>query len=402
MAQIADGNPKPKLGFLLMMAALFANLAFSTDAMLPALPDIAAALSPAAPNRAQLVITSYVLGLGLGTVVMGPLSDAFGRIPVIFAGAAVFAFGALASAATTGLEALLLARMMQGIGAAAARVVGTALVRDLYAGRAMAQVMSLVMTLFTLVPAIAPLLGAQIIALSGWRGIFVFFAGFSAATALWVALAQSETLPHAARRPLRGAVIWAALSEVMRNRLVLRTIAAQSTIIGALFAMLSSIQSIFAQYFGAEAAFPMWFALIAAVSVIGPILNAALVKRLGMRTMVAAALWIMFALSAALALTAALAPLPFAAFLIWAMALFAVIALTMGNLNAIAMEPLGHIAGMAASAISALSTLGSVVIAVPIGLAFDGTPLPLLASVAALMVAGLWSLGPALRAIPRP
>ncbi len=392
---------KPTIPFLMMMAALFANLAFSTDAMLPALPDIATSLSPDAPNRAQLVVTSYVLGLGLGTVLMGPLSDSFGRKRVILGGAFVFIAGALACAVTSGLEALLIARAVQGVGAAAARVVGTALIRDLYHGRAMAQVMSLVMTIFTLVPAAAPFVGQQVIDFTDWRGIFLFFAAFNAATALWVMLAQAETLPLSARRPWALGAIWAALREVMTQSTVIRVIAAQSVISGALFAMLSSIQGIFAQYFGRASSFPAWFAVIALVSIIGPMLNAGFVQRFGMRVMVKITLYGMAAISAAYGASLLLGPLPpglnFAGFLVWAMCLFAVISLTMGNLNTIALEPLGHIAGMAASCLSALSTVGAVIIAVPIGLAFDGTPVPLILSVAALMVAALASLRPVMR-----
>ncbi len=399
-------SEKPTAAFLLMMAALFANLAFSTDAMLPALPEIAASLSPDAPNRAQLVVTSYVLGLGLGTVLMGPLSDSFGRKPVILGGAAVFIIGALASAASVGLEALLIARMVQGFGAAAARVVGTALVRDLYAGRAMAQVMSLVMTIFTLVPAMAPFVGQQIMTVTGWRGIFYFLALFNLATALWVMLGQRETLPLPNRRPWQARAIWAALREVMAQGSVVRIIVAQSCVTGALFAMLSSIQGIFDQFFNRAGSFPAWFALIALVSIIGPMLNAALVQRLGMQRMVKTTLWGMAVLSAgfACAYVINIAPqgIVFISFLIWAMALFAVISLTIGNLSTIAMEPLGHLAGMAASCLSALSTVGAVVIAVPIGLAFNGTPLPLILSVAALMGAALLALRPVLTPVLRP
>jgi DHA1 family bicyclomycin/chloramphenicol resistance-like MFS transporter len=384
-----------------MMAALYSTIALSIDAMLPALPEIAASLSPDAPNRAQLVVTSYVLGLGLGTVLMGPLSDSFGRKPVILGGAAVFIIGALASAASVGLEALLIARMVQGFGAAAARVVGTALVRDLYAGRAMAQVMSLVMTIFTLVPAAAPFVGQQVINFTGWRGIFLFFAVFNAATALWVMLAQSETLQRSARRPWAIGAIWAALREVMGQATVIRVIVAQSMILGALFAMLSSIQGIFAQYFGRADSFPAWFAVIALVSIIGPLLNARFVQRFGMRVMVKVTLYSMGILSAAYGGSLLIGLLEsfanFGGFLLWSMCLFAVISLTMGNLNTIAMEPLGHIAGMAASCLSALSTVGAVMIAVPIGLAFNGTPLPLIISVAGLMIAALLALRPVLR-----
>ena len=183
--------------FIALIAMLFATIAFSIDAMLPALPRIAQELTPGNPNAAQLIITSFVLGIGLGTLVAGPLSDSFGRKPVIVAGAALYCLAAAVAYMAPTLETVLAARLVQGLGAAGPRVVSLALVRDLYKGREMARVVSFAMMIFALAPAFAPLLGSAIIAGFGWRGIFLAFITFSAASMLWLASRQPETLPVA-------------------------------------------------------------------------------------------------------------------------------------------------------------------------------------------------------------
>ena len=139
---MATTKPLSQGEFVALIAALFATIALSIDAMLPALPEIAASLSPDAPNRAQLVITSFVFGMGLGTLFAGPLADAFGRKPVIMAGSLLFVCAAVACYFAETLEVLLIARVVQGFGAAAPRTVSMALMRDLYKGREMAKIMS--------------------------------------------------------------------------------------------------------------------------------------------------------------------------------------------------------------------------------------------------------------------
>ncbi len=367
--------------FVAMAAMLFATIAFSIDAMLPALPQIAGELTPAAPNRAQLIVTTFLLGMGLGTLLTGPLSDAFGRKPVIFGGAVVYIAGAALGWAAQSLELLLAARVVQGLGAAGPRVVVLAMVRDLYEGRAMARIMSFVILVFTLVPALAPTLGAGIIWATGWRGIFAAFVLFSVLGATWLALRQPETLPPARRRPFRPAVLLAGLREILSNGIVVRAVATLSLCFAMLFATLSSTQQVFDTAFGRGASFHLWFGAIALVAAGASLLNAALVERLGMRVMVTTVLSVQIAVSgvvAALFWTGALGPTAsFAVYVVWTTGIFAQASLTLGNLNALAMAPMGHLAGLTASVAGAVGTVVAVSLAVPIGLMFDGTPRPL-------------------------
>ena len=366
--------------FIALIAMMFATIAFSIDAMLPALPEIGRELTPDTPNAAQLVITSFVLGMGIGTFCTGPLSDRFGRKPVILAGALVYVVGAAVAATAPSLEVILAARLLQGLGAAGPRVVALAIVRDLYSGRTMAQIMSFIMIVFSLVPAIAPLLGAVIISAAGWRAVFVAFILFSGAFCLWMLARLPETLPVENRRPFRPAALLGAVTEMLAHPVVRLSILVQSLCFGMLFSVLSSTQQIFDITFGRGDSFPAWFGVIAVVAATSGFLNAALVMRLGMRVLVSAMLTFQVALTLVVVVGWSFGipqPWDFALFVIWQTSLFFQAGMTIGNLNAIAMEPMGHIAGMAASVIGAIATVAAVILAVPSGLLFDGTPLPL-------------------------
>lgn len=390
-----------RVEFIALIAMMFATIAFSIDAMLPALPEIARELTPDAPNKAQLIITSFVLGMGVGTLLAGPLSDTFGRKRVILAGAILYSVSAMAAWAADSLELVLIARVFQGLGAAGPRVVSLALVRDLYTGRQMARVVSFAMMVFTLVPAIAPAIGMVIIDLTGWRGIFMAFVAFSIVSTLWIGLRQPETLPVSARRPLRAATLWAALCEVLGHRVIRTAIAVQTIAFAALFGTLSSTQQIFDLVFDEAASFPFWFAMIALMAGTASFLNAALVVRLGMRLLITATLGgqVVLSLTMAVMTYAGLWPeyLYFPAYIAWTTGVFFMAGLTLGNLNALALEPVGHIAGMAASITGSLATICAVVLAVPLGLAFNGTPVPLAFGVAILAAAGFMLM----RTIPR-
>jgi MFS transporter, DHA1 family, multidrug resistance protein len=379
--------------FIAMIAMLFATIAFSIDSMLPALPTIAAELTPETPNKAQLILTSFVLGMGLGTMVAGPLSDSFGRRRIIVIGTVIYCIAAVVAYFAPTLETMLLARVVQGLGVAAPRVVSLALVRDLYKGREMARVVSFAMMIFTLVPAIAPLAASGIIAAFGWRAIFVTFVLFSGLSLIWLMTRQPETLPLESRRPFRAAPLIAALREVLSHRTIVTTIAVQTLVLGSLFGMLSSAQPVIDVQFGRADSFPLWFALVALCAGLASPTNAALVGRLGMRYLITATLISQIIISGAMLVLTLSGLLPaglaFAAFIFWMISVFAMAGLTLGNLNALALEPVGHIAGMAASVAGSISTVLAVVIAAPLGLAFNGNYVPLVLGISVMAVLAL-------------
>ena len=378
-----------RVEFIALQAMLMAITAFAIDAMLPALPDIAQQLSPGNPNRAQLIVTSFVLGMGIGTLFAGPISDAYGRKPVIIAGFAVFCVGAALASVTQSLEMLLAARVLQGLGVAAPRIVPVALIRDLYSGREMASIISFATMIFMLMPAVAPAFGTVIIQGFGWRGLFASFIVFAVFSALWLGLRQPETLPPANRRPLRPKLLWQGLREVLSHHTVVMCIAVMTMGFGVLFGTLSSTQQIFDITFRRGDSFALWFGLIALLSLPAGFLNARLVGRLGMRRLVTLTFLAQFGITVIVLVLIRSAILPdqyaFAAYVVWAVSVFSMANIVFGNLNAIALAPLGHIAGLASSVVIAVATVLAVAVAAPLGLMFDGTPVPLLVGVAVLL-----------------
>lgn len=381
--------------FIAMLAFLFATIAFSIDAMLPALPEIATALTPDNVNRAQLILTAFVAGMGLGTLFAGPLSDAIGRKPAITLGFAIYAAAAVAAIFANSLEFLLICRFVQGLGAAGPRIVGLALVRDLYEGREMARISSFVMMIFIIVPALAPSLGQAIIWFAGWHGVFGAFLFFALIGALWLNLRQAETLPPERRRPLSVTSLSSAAREVLSNRQVMLATVIMTLGFGQMFGLLSSAQQLFGEAYGRGDSFPLWFAAMALLSGAGTVLNVVYVVKVGMRKMAKWAYIMQTVVSSVMLvifLSGMLPPaLEFPFFFIWAVSVFAMAGVTFGNLNALALQHMGHIAGMAASIVAALSTIAATLIAAPIGLAYNGTAIPIM--IATLICSGLaWFL----------
>ncbi len=366
--------------FVALLALMMATVAFSIDAMLPVLSVIGAELSANDTGRVQLVVTVFMLGLGFGTFVAGPISDRFGRKPVILGGIGLYMVAAAVAAVSDSIEALLVARFVQGLGTSAPRVVTQALVRDLYAGRQMAQVVSFAMAIFVLVPAVAPLMGAQINALLGWRAIFWTFLIFGLVSGGWLLLRQPETLPKSRRRALAPAELGAALMEIARNARVMLALIALTLTLAPLLGWIASIALVFEVTFDRAGEFPFWFALVAVLSAPASLINAKLVMRVGMRRLVIVALGAQITVAGLMLVLLALDLPPaaaFATFLGFMLVQFFGIGLLIGNLNALALEPLGHIAGTGASVLGGVSTVFAAIIGSVIAAAFDGTPLPL-------------------------
>lgn len=385
--------------FVSLVAMLFAMIAFSIDAMLPGLPMMAQELTPEAPNRVMLVVLVFVLGMGIGTFFAGVLADRFGRKTVILFGVGIYLLGALMSYWAQSLEILLAARFLQGMGAAGPRIAALAMVRDLFEGAMMARVMSIAMTIFMVVPAIAPLIGQTVILTFGWRSIFAVFAGFSFIIGSWLLIRQAETLAPENKRPLSIHLFWSALIELSKNRIVVISTLTQTLVIAFLFASISSILPTFEVAYGRADSFPYWFAGIAVVSATSNIVNAKLVIRLGMRKIVTTSLVCHVILMSIFLATVVLTEMPFWMYLIAVTTNFLVLGFCMGNLTALALEPMGHIAGMASSITAGVSTVLGVALAVPVTQNFDGTPRALITGA---FLCGLAALALMLYLGPRP
>ena len=368
--------------FIALMAMMFATIAFSIDAMLPALHDIAEELTPTERSRAPLILTAFVLGMGLGTFFSGPLSDAFGRRTMMFWGAGLYIAASIVAFAAQSIELLLAARVVQGVGASGPRVVCIAIIRDLYAGREMARILSIVMVIFTIIPAFAPAMGVVIMEFAGWRSIFIAFMTFSLISALWLGFRLPETLDKRDRRPLRLPLMFDAVREMFDHPVVRLSIIVQTISMAMLFCLLVLIQPVYQIVFDKLDTFPYWFGAIALSSALSSFLNAMLVIRFGMRRLITIGLALQIGLSAVvLSIHSDVASQGFFIFAFWQAFVFFQAGLTIGNLNAIAMEPMGHIAGMAASVIGAFSTVCAALIASPVGLLFDGTIRPLVGTI---------------------
>lgn len=385
IALFSPKKPLPMAEFIVLLAALFSMVAFSIDSIMPALPEIAAHMVPDNVNRAQLVITTFVIGTGIGQLFFGPLADAYGRRVSMAAGFALYMFAAAAAFNAQSIEALLFWRFVQGLGAAGPRTNAMALTRDLYEGRTMARVNSMAFTFFVLVPAVAPMIGQWVILSFGWRHMFTTYIVLALSILMWFLIRQPETHPVAKRRPMRLKPVVQAFGIVLSSRITLLYMSVITLAFAQLMAYLSSAQQIFVDVLGAGTRFPFYFAMVTILSAVSGALNSALVMRFGMRRLaligfacqtilatLTLAYWANFNPQGSVALWL---------FVGWSTTLFFLNGLSFGNLNALAIQPLGHVAGTAAAVIGALPTMLSVLIAAPVGLAFNGSPLPLLIGV---------------------
>jgi len=382
-------TPLPFAELVLLLAALMSIMAFSIDSMLPAMPEITRVMSPDDATRVQLVIGAFILGAGVGQLFIGPLSDSYGRRVALLFGMTLFIVGAWGGRGADSLETLLAFRFLQGLGAAAPRTVSQAINRDLFSGRAMARVSSLTFMFFVLVPAVAPWIGQHIVAGFGWRAMFTVYMLLGAGVLAWFWLRQPETLAPEARRPFHPAKVARAMAEVLRAPVAFRYLVVMTLGFGQLIAYISAAQPIYVDALGAGDKFPLYFAFVALLSAVSGFVNARLVMRMGMRLLASVAFgsqailalmfWGLWA-SGLLEMLADGAPLW--GFVGWSVTLFFMNGLTFGNLNALAMEPLGHIAGTASAVLGALSSVFGVAIAMPISMAFNGTPVPLIMGVA--------------------
>ena len=366
--------------FIALCAALVAVAAMSIDIILPALPALGAAFGIANQNDRQLVILVFTITFAVSQLFYGPLSDRFGRKPLIVFGLSLYLVGSVAALFVTNFNGLLAMRVVQGVGSAALQVVTLALVRDCFSGPAMGRVLTFIFTTFMLVPIIAPTVGQQIEFAAGWRGIFVFNAVAGALILFWMTTRLKETLKPEDRRSLAFGSLAGALGEIVTNRVTAGYALAATLTLISLFSYIISVQQIYGELYGLGSLFPYAFGASSIGVAIAALFSARLVRRIGMRPVAHGALAI-FTLSGLTLLLLSLAGNPpFAVtfgLLSVCMMSFGVL---QGNVSAIALEPLGHIAGTASSLIGvATSTVANIVAGI-VGQAYDGTVVPLAAA----------------------
>lgn len=381
---IKDGSPSHQTSirgrgeFIALIAAIMAINALAVDIMLPGLPQIGASLGVHSENHVQFVITAYLLGFGVSQLFYGPLSDRFGRRLPLFGGLAIYVVAALGSAFVTDFTTLIILRVLQGLGAAATRVIAVSVVRDKFSGRQMAEVMSLVMMVFMILPVVAPATGQLIMLFGEWHLIFMFMAIMALVVGLWAFLRLPETLPVSHRRPLTMKSTLGGFVIILTNRVALFYMLGTSFILGALFGYINSAQQIFVGIYQLGTLFPLAFAAVAMTLALASFLNSRLVGRFGMRR-ISQTMLLVFTSFSLLWMVLSIVmdgPIPFAVLMIIYMTIMLSFSLVTANFNALAMEPLGEVAGTASSVLGFAQTVIGAALGAVIGQAFDGTTTP--------------------------
>lgn len=367
--------PSLKREHIVLYALLTALTAVSIDALLPGLRKIAFELAPVPPLSTQHVVSLFILGMVFGELFLGPISDAIGRKRALVIGLGVYAIGTIVALFASSLEGVVVGRILQGVGVAGPKIATRAMIRDQFEGEAMARIMSFLFSLFILVPMIAPALGQGVIALGGWRAMFVVYLVLALALGTWLVLRQPETLPLERRIPFRPRILFANGARILANRRVAFLIVATGFVFGAQLLYLSIAADLFADVYKVRDAFPFYFALLAGGIGIASYLNGHLVGRFGMDAMARCG-FLGLTLVGLLLLAASVAfdgrP-PLVLLLLLGFAAFFMIGILFGNLNAMAMRSLGQVAGLGASVIASGSSLVASLFAVGLGPFYDGT-----------------------------
>jgi DHA1 family bicyclomycin/chloramphenicol resistance-like MFS transporter len=365
--------------FTIFVATLMAIVALSIDALLPALGLITQELGIVNANQTQLVISMLFLGMALGQLICGPLSDALGRKPVLYSGLVVYLFGTVICFFSRDITVLLVGRFIQGLGCAGPYVSAVSLVRDKFAGRGMAKIMSLVMMIFVLVPAFAPILGQAILFVSPWRGVFAVYLCYALLIVAWIYIRLPETLPKEQRIPFSVDGFIAGFKEVVTNRVTISVTLGMGLTFGGFIGYLNSSQQIFQVQFETGNMFSLYFGSLALALGAASMLNSRLVERLGMYHLASQAYLVIVLTSIAFTVLQFYVNIQLWMFMAYMLILFFNLGMVFGNLNAMAMEPMGHLAGIAAAVIGSVSSMMSIVIGTTIGQLYNDTVMPLTA-----------------------
>ncbi|MTI15435.1 multidrug effflux MFS transporter [Sansalvadorimonas verongulae] len=364
--------------FALLAALMMALIAVGIDMMLPALPEISSDLGITGTNNQQMIITALMASFIVGQIIFGPWSDNVGRKPLVILGSGFFIIGGLICATADTLPVMLAGRLVQGLGVAALRILVLSMIRDLYEGAAMARMISLVLSLFVLMPCLAPMIGQITLQTSGWRMIFFLQVIASALILAWFCLRQPETLAQQNKRPfsLKGLVV--GMRETWKHTETLSYTLAIGMVTGVYYSYLFSAQQMFHDVFHVGNKFVLYFAMLAFMYGLANQVNARLVMRFGPKKLVRIASTVMIVASLAMLFSSEFygTELPLTLFMAIMLVVFACNSFLFGNLNSLAMQPLGHMAGMAVSVINLLSGVVAWMIGTYVGHLFNNTVIP--------------------------
>ena len=363
--------------FTVLVALLMSIVAISIDALLPALGIIGKELNATTANQPQLLISMLFLGMAFGQLICGPLSDALGRRPILFGGFALYLVGTIVCYQATSLEVLMIGRFIQGLGVAGPYISAISLVRDLFHGAQMARIMSLVMMIFVLVPAIAPTLGQGILFIADWRGIFELYMAYAVLLILWVAFRLKETLPKSNRIPFSKKGFYEGFKEVLTNRITASYTICMGLFFGSFIGYLNSSQQIFQVQFNTGNMFAVYFGMLALVLGFSSLMNSRIVEKYGAKTIAFKAMCAAVLASLIFLFLHSFVAISLWMFLIYAATIFFCFGLLFGNVNALAMEPMGHVAGIASAVIGSVSSIMSMGIGTVIGQMYNNTLVPI-------------------------
>ncbi|WP_300390710.1 multidrug effflux MFS transporter [Henriciella sp.] len=378
LAQARPDLPMPLWEFVGLIAAMMALNALAIDTMLPALHEISRSYALQKQNDQQLVIFSYVLGFGAPQLVFGPISDSFGRKKVVLGCIAAYAVTGFACMAATSFSMLLATRFLQGIAASGIRVIAVSVVRDLMGGRAMARIMSLVMTVFMVVPILAPSIGQGVMLFAPWQWTFGILGLAGIAMFFWISARLPETLPAEDRSPLNLKGSFRAYRQVVTNRVTFGYMCASGVIFGALFSYVASSEQVFRDVFDKADTFVLWFAGIAGALSVANYMNSRIVERLGMRRVSHSVLLAFIVIAAVNTILMATLGQKLAIFYPLFALTFACFGLIGANFNSLAMEPLGKIAGTGSAAYGFMTTTVASFFGWMVASRFDGSVVPIL------------------------
>ncbi len=375
------GMQKTKLAqfeFIALMASLMSIVALAVDAILPALDTIGVTLGTRQVADNQLLITMIFLGLGIGPLIFGPVSDSTGRKPVVYMGFLIFAIASFICIFAESILIMVLGRILQGIGLSAPRTIAIAMIRDMYSGDYMARIMSFVTVVFILVPIVAPALGKSVLDHYDWEAIFYIQLFISVMVSIWFWKRQAETLEVAKRIKFQRSIFSDGLKEMIKYKKTIGYTLISGFIVGSFMVYLSTSQQVFEEQYQLKEEFPYIFGLLAFSIGSAIFLNGTLVLKFGMEKLITTSLLAFFGISLLYILLFYNTPNPsiYILLLFFGMQFFAV-GFLFGNLRAMAMQPIGHIAGIGAAITGFVSTIMAVPISTFIGRFVETSTLPL-------------------------